>query len=173
MTSYFRIDFKTILLIFCIGCSLSGYAQKNTLDQAKLLTKYIGEWYGATAGTNQSIGDHPSIKMVVIPKMQGKTLAVDVYEKRDGTWVNILTELISYDDYSKQIVAYGHNEFGESFIGKGGFITEGHWVMNDTNFKGEPTLQVHFNFIDNSTVALEGYNSKTNNSWNITYIKTN
>ncbi len=166
-----RMKGFVLILVICIGFVISSFAQNQDLNQVELLSKYIGEWYGITEDNDLDIAKDPKIKMMVSPKLKGETLAVEVYEKRHGNWESILIELISYDKHSKQIVAYGQNELGECFVGKGAFLRENYWVMEDVNFSYEPTLKVEFDFVNPDTVHLKGFNYKSGKTWKLSYIK--
>jgi hypothetical protein len=150
---------KQIIFLVTLFIALPALAQQKATDQKKRLAQYIGHWVG---------GD---IKMDVIPKMDGASLQVEVYQKKDSSYQLILVELISYDAVTDQIIAAGQNAAGACFTGKGFFDTGTHWYMEDYNFKGEPTLKVTFNFIGSRVVELKG-DVPGGAGWQVRYVKT-
>jgi sugar phosphate isomerase/epimerase len=160
--------FFSLFLITTLNC----FAQDKATNQKHLLQKYIGHWVNTDSTVDVNGILQPTIKMMVAPKMNGGSLQVEVQQMQNKVYHPILQELISHDALTDQIVAAGQNAAGQCFIGKGFFTDKNNWFMQDQNYKGEPTMQVDFNFINNTEVALKGTIPNAT-GWNVTYIKQN
>jgi hypothetical protein len=164
---------KKIIILSLLFVSFNATAQEKAPNQKELLAQYIGNWASADNIADTIIGLNPNIKMTVLPKMNGQSLQVEVFQKQGTEYVLILVELISYDVVTNQIVAAGQNKDGQCFIGKGYFMTKNQWFMRDANFKGEPTLHVDFNFVNTNEVVLKGVNPNDGSGWHVKYIREN
>lgn len=163
---------KRILLFLVFFTTIHCFAQQKANNQKQRLLQYIGNWVSTDNLTDNKPGPEPNIKMTVTPKMDSASLQVEVFQKTGNAYKLILVELISYDAVTDQIIAAGQNAAGECFIGKGFFDTTNQWIMLDENYKGEPTLKVTFNFINNITVSLKGEMPNAQ-EWQVKYIKVN
>lgn len=164
---------KKPLTFLFIVIAFQSIAQEKAADQKSRLSQYIGNWLSTDNINDSQIGKDPKIKMNVTPRMDGNSLQVDVFQKRDDKWVQILVELISYDAVTDQIVASGQNMAAQCFVGKGIFYDNSTWTMADVNHKGEPSLNVSFNFISSTEVVLQGVVPGSNEGWKVKYIKNN
>jgi hypothetical protein len=111
--------------------------------------------------------------MVVVPVLSGRSIQVLVYRREDKKWVEILAEIISYDEKAKRIVAAGQSSSGMTFTGTGYFVDAKTWHMKDYDFFDDFTLNVSFNFTHKNTVVLRGIGTTPENSWATQYIRTN
>jgi hypothetical protein len=161
---------KKILLLLTSFISLTVSAQQKAPDQKQRLAQYAGNWASADKLTDDKPGKKPAIKMTVVPRMDGSSLQVEVFQKKDAAYQLLLVELISYDAVTDQIVAAGQNNQGQCFIGKGFFDTNNKWVMEDRNFKDELTVNVSFDFISSTAVILKGVIPGAE-GWQVKYIK--
>jgi sugar phosphate isomerase/epimerase len=164
-----RVFFVAILFFL----SLNSFSQDKAMDQKTKLSQYIGTWYSTDQILDTVKSINPKIKVITSPKLNGNSLQVEVFEKQNEQWVSILIELISYDSITNQIVASGQNQKGECFVGKGFFDTNNQWFMQDADFKGEPTLNVTFNFLSSTEVVLKGELPNGTTAWEVKYIKDN
>jgi hypothetical protein len=163
---------KVFIAIFCLFSSISPLkAQEKAKNQKEKLGQYIGTWYSADKIEDTQIGQNPAIKMIVEPKLNGSSLQVEVFEKKNNQWQTLMVELISHDSQTDQIVAAGQNKEGVCFIGKGYFTNDNQWFMNDSNFKNESTLHVDFHFLNNREVVLKGTTLNGSGGWQVKYIK--
>jgi hypothetical protein len=160
---------KTIFFLF-LSIS-SAFAQPKAKNQKHLLSQYVGTWFSADKITESKIGVEPKIKMKVLPKMEGNSFQVEVFEWQNKQWQTIIVELISYDSKTDQIVAFGQDRNKQCFVGKGYFIDATHWQMNDTNFNSEAIVHVDFNFINANEVVLKGTFPNAAGGWDVKYIK--
>jgi hypothetical protein len=161
---------KTILTVLLVLTAALCKAQQKAPGQKKLLAQYIGNWVSANAISDTVPGPSPAIKMSVTPKMDSGALQIEVWQLQGGVYVPILQELICYDAVTNQIVGAGQNKAGQCFTGKGHFINPRLWVMEDRNFKGEPTLKITFQFMGANMVYLKG-NVPGAKGWEVKYIK--
>jgi hypothetical protein len=163
---------KKIFLLVTVLISINSFAQQKAFNQKQLLSQYIGNWVSTDNINDDRPGLNPNIKMSVIPKMDSGSLQVEVYQQTGDEYKQILVELISYDAATDQIVAAGQNAAGQCFTGKGFFDSNNKWVIQDHDFKGEPTVKITFNFISSTAVLLKGEipNAK---GWEVKYIKVN
>ena len=111
---------KTLVFLF-IFINISLYSQEKAKDQKNRLAQYIGDWLSTEHINDTILSSNPKIMVKVVPKLDGNSLQVDVFEKRKNEWIPILVELISYDSSTDEIVASGQNSDFECFIGKGFF----------------------------------------------------
>ncbi len=155
-----------------MACSLA-WSQPELKTQSDLLHLYAGEWESTSSPNTQERDKQPLIKMSNHGKMDDRSVTVDVSMYRGKEYVPILTELISYDSKSEQIIAFGQNEEGTSFLGKGQFSSDRRWSMKDVDFLGNAYLQVEFEFLSNTDVVLEGFDNDGNSLWKTRYVKTN
>jgi hypothetical protein len=107
---------KKILLLPVIFTSLTVIAQQKAPIQKQRLAQYAGNWVSADKLTDDKPATNPDIKMTVVPKMDGASLQVEVFQRKDSAYQLLLVELISYDAVTDQIVAAGQNNQGQCFI---------------------------------------------------------
>jgi hypothetical protein len=163
---------KRIFLFLTVFTTINCFAQQKAGNQKQRLSQYIGNWVSTDNINDTKPGVSPNIKMNVTAQMDSASLQVEVLKKTGNTYKLILVELISYDAVTDQIVAAGQNASGQCFIGRGFFDTTNQWIMQDENYKGEQTVKVTFNFINNTTVSLKGEIPNTQ-GWQVKYIKMN
>ncbi|MFM9839772.1 MAG: hypothetical protein ACKVOQ_16010 [Cyclobacteriaceae bacterium] len=161
---------KKIFLIVSILISIESLSQEKAKNQKERLAQYIGNWVSTDAISDSKPSLKPLIKMSVISKMDGNTLAVEVFQRQDSIYKLILTELISYDAVTDQIVAFGQNTARQCFVGKGFFDVKNKWVMEDRNLKNELTMKVTFDFISSTEVVLKG-EVPNSSGWQMKYTK--
>jgi hypothetical protein len=161
---------KKVFLIVTISISLQALSQEKAKNQKERLSQYIGNWVSTDVSNDTKASPKPLIKMLVTSKMDGNTLAVEVFQRHDSTYILILPELISYDKVTDQIVAFGQNKEGQCFVGTGYFDSKNRWIMEDRNFKNELTVKVTFDFMSATEVVLKGEVPNGTN-WQIKYIK--
>lgn len=147
--------------------------QKVLTEQVDMLRQYSGYWVSSVNSDTDSLATIPDIKMVNIPKMNNTALSVEVFQFMDEKYTPILTELIGHDLKSDTIVAMGQNSLGESFIGKGGFMNQKSWVMEDFDLLGKKTMTVDFDFKHQIDVLLKGRSPQNQVLWKTRYIKQN
>jgi sugar phosphate isomerase/epimerase len=165
---------EKIIFFFILIFSCNTLSQDKALNQKERLSQYIGTWLSTDSLTDSQVGPDPKIKVAVTPIMDENSLQVVVFERQNDKWLTILVELISYDSVTDQIVASGQNKMHQCFIGKGYFDKQNRWFMKDINHKGEPSLNVSFDFISNTEVILKGeVLNKPNEGWQVKYIKAN
>jgi sugar phosphate isomerase/epimerase len=163
---------KKLFLLLLISVFFKTFSQEKAPDQNHKLSQYIGNWLSADNINEDKIGKNPFVKMTVKPRLDGKSLQIEVFLKEKERWNPLMVELISYDAVTDQIVAAGQNNQGQAFIGKGYFTSKNNWFMNDVNYKGEPTQKVDFKFINSTEVVLKGTIPNAN-GWETKYIKDN
>lgn len=168
-----KIEMKKTLVFLFIFINISLYSQEKAKDQKNRLAQYIGDWLSTEHINDTILSSNPKIMVKVVPKLDGNSLQVDVFEKRKNEWIPILVELISYDSSTDEIVASGQNSDFECFIGKGFFDTNNIWKMQDFNHKQEAGLKVSFDFISNTEVILKGIMPNPDQNWEVKYIKSN
>lgn len=158
--------FKNIICALLLAMMWIPSAQAQQLvtfeqQQISWLKQYVGNWL--TQGDS-------SIKMTVEAPMDN-ALLVKVYRKQANQWRCFLVELISFDAISQQIVAAGADDNNQAFIGKGKFLNQHTWMMQDVNHLGDKTMQVTFNFVSDTQVNLTATSDIPANNWKITYTK--
>lgn len=155
-------NIRSILLLLMLIPNVQAQ-QSVTFEQQQIswLKQYVGTWL--TQGDS-------SIKMTVEAPMDN-ALVVKVYRKEASKWVCFLVELISFDAISQQIVAAGADDNNQAFIGKGKFLNQHTWMMQDVNHLGDKTMQVTFNFVSDTQVNLTAISNIPANNWKITYAK--
>ncbi len=159
------------IFIVLLAAINSCFAQETKIDQSTSLKRYIGEWVSSASPDSNNAIENPQIKMVNRPKMGSGSIQVEVFQLRDGTYIPILVELISYDSKTDQIVALGQNEKGECFTGVGRFSDNNNWTMRDNDLNGKHTQTVTFKFSSDTEVYLEGSDSKGKILWRTRYLK--
>jgi sugar phosphate isomerase/epimerase len=167
------MNMKNVIAIVLFFIHLNLFSQDKAMEQKSKLLLYMGTWFSADYLSDTVRSINPKIKVITSPKLNGNSLQVEVFEKQNNQWVATLVELISYDTVTNQIVAAGQNQKGECFVGKGLFDINNQWTMQDSNFKGEPTLNVTFNFISSTEVILKGELPDGTKAWEVKYIKDN
>jgi len=148
-------------------------AQNTINSQADRLHQYAGYWVSSVHADTDSIGTYPPIKMNNISKMGNHSLQVEVLQYQNGAYHPILTELISYDSKSDQIIALGQNVEGVVFKGGGRFSNEKKWDMQDVDMLGNFYMQVKFDFQSYTNVLVEGFDKSGKSLWKTRYIKSN
>lgn len=164
---------KIIFTLIAIMLGQNIFGQTKMDIQQQLLQQYIGTWYTTDKIQDLSISNFPQIKMSATPKNHGNSLQVEVFRNINGNWKPLLTELIGFDNTTKQIVALGQNSNGDCFIGRGKFIDTQNWKMTDTDFNGDTTMTVLFKFKNNTEVQVKGLHANVKNDWEVKYIKQN
>lgn len=152
--------------------SVTVFSQEKAKDQKHRVSQYIVNWFSADAINDTELSANPNIMMNVVPKLDGNSLQVEVFENRKNKRVSILVELISYDKITDQIVASGQNANFECFVGTGFFDANNIWQMQDYYHNGEVGLNITFKFISNTEVVLKGVMQNPDNNWKIKYIKS-
>ena len=145
---------------------------QTTQPQSVLLQQYAGSWGSSQSPISNKAVKQPHIIMHCVPTLKGNGLQVVVSEQKDGQYKPILSEFIVYDSLTDTIVALGKNQKGDVFIGKGKFMTDQHWVMQDTDLTGMPTQLVTFRFLNKDEVMVEGKNQKNETLWKVRYIRS-
>jgi hypothetical protein len=158
-----------LFFFIAITVACQAFSQQKATDQKKRLAQYIGNWVSTDNMADTKPSLKPLIKMTVTPKMEDRSLQVEVFQRQDSIYKLILVELISYDAITDQVVALGHNNDGQCFVGKGFFDVKNQWVMEDRNFKNELTAKVTFHFISANEVVLKGDVPNTK-GWQVKYI---
>lgn len=97
---------KKALVFLFILISISLYPQEKAKDQKNRLSQYIGNWLSTDHISDTQLSSNPRIMVKVVPRLDGNSLQVDVFEKRRNKWFPILVELISYDITTDQIDLY-------------------------------------------------------------------
>ncbi|MBM1104536.1 TIM barrel protein [Aurantibacter crassamenti] len=166
-----------LVFIFLIAILNIVQSQDQNLvfGQQERLQQYAGNWVSTVHADTDSIAATPQIRMSCIPKLDQKSLVVDVkqYDEKEEVYKSILVEMISHDVKSDSIRAYGQNKAGELFIGKGYFNTNNKWEMQDYDFYGNKTMRVTFDFLSFTEVLLEGFDNANKSLWKTRYIKQN
>ncbi len=129
--------------------SVLGYAQKEyTISSQKdRLRQYAGQWVSSINPISDSLALFPEIKMSSLSNFNNNSLTVSVLQKNDNNqYKPLLYEIIGYDTKTDIIFASGHDSQGTFFTGRGQFLSEKQWVMQDKDLNNNPTMQVHFNF---------------------------
>ncbi|WP_299435509.1 TIM barrel protein [uncultured Aquimarina sp.] len=150
-----------------------GQEKIKIQNQNFLLQQYIGEWYNGDSLSSLKVSDHPNMKILVTPKMNGVSLFVEVFQKKEEDWVSILSEVISYDANEDQIVALGTNTSADNFIGKGYFSSYKDLVMTDYDFQENYVQEVTFCFEDDGRLSLKGDAPGKENDWEGVYFRKN
>ncbi len=161
---------KSLFAYLLIMLSTSTFAQKKADNQKQRLLQYVGNWASTDLLTDEQASQHPNVTMTVKPKLDGYSLEISVFQKKDSGYQLILVEQISYDATTDQIIALGQNAAGQCFIGKGFFDTNNQWVMEDHDLNGKLTQTVTFHFEGTNAVALKGDVSGSN-GWQVKYVK--
>ncbi|CAM3590762.1 hypothetical protein [Zobellia roscoffensis] len=162
---------KGKILLVLVMCAISSYGQETKLDQASCLKRYVGEWFSTASAEYNPVGDRSEIKMVNVPKMNGNSIQVEVFQLGNEGYVPILVELISYDAITNKIVALGQNENEVCFSGVGSFSDKNNWIMVDYDFSGNHQQTVSFQFRSDREVYLGGKNNSGEILWKTRYIK--
>lgn len=162
--------FSPILLA---GILCSAATPESLSTQAERLHQYAGEWHSSVSPDSDEVSSTPMIKMINRSMQQDRSLHVDVLMYRDGKYVSILVEQISYDAKSDQIVALGQNEAGKCFIGKGRFVDDRRWSMLDLDLEGNELMRVEFAFLSPTEVMVEGISPAGDSLWKMRYLKAN
>ncbi|WP_083631328.1 sugar phosphate isomerase/epimerase family protein [Labilibacter marinus] len=171
MRYYILITF-VLLATFLKPCEL--FAQEYSISTQKdCLHQYAGHWVSTIHPNTDSIAPIPHLKMINTSNFNHHSLNVEVLQFKDDLYQPILQELIGYDILSQKIFASGHNAKGEFFTGKGGFISPSEWHMQDSDLKGNKTISVVFNFMSQTDVVVEGFNTDNKSIWKTRYIKQN
>ena len=156
--------------------SVLGYAQKEyTISSQKdRLRQYAGQWVSSVNSNSDSLAVFPEIKMSSLSNFNNQSLTVEVLQKSDNNqYKPLLYEIIGYDTKTDIIFASGHDTQGAFFTGRGQFLSEKQWVMQDKDLNNNPTMQVHFNFQNYTDVILEGFDNSEKILWKTRYIKQN
>lgn len=160
-----------IALIFGLAVAFAEDLKLET--QSNRLIRYAGEWNSTINPESELVESYPTIKMHNVLKNGGLSLQVEVAMYRDGEYVTILLEQISYDAKTDRIVALGQNAQGQCFIGKGRFSNERSLVMRDVDLQGNEYMQVEFEFLTDTDVVVEGFSPEGKSLWKTRYIKAN
>ncbi len=160
---------KVVITIILLVPSLFSQAQ-YLQDQGTQLLRYEGKWVSAISHETSEVAKKPALKMVCKETVE-KAIQVLVYQWQDSAYKLILSELISYDPLSSQIVALGKDLKGETFVGKGGFTSENLWIMEDHNLDDEFIQKVTFNFISDQEVLVNGVGPDGEELWKVRYVK--
>jgi hypothetical protein len=161
---------KSLIVLFAILLCTNCFAQTKAPNQKERLQQYVGNWASTDNLTDEKASAHPNITMVVKAKMDGNSLAIEVFQKKDTGYQLILVEQISYDATTDQIVAVGQNAAGQCFVGKGFFDANNQWVMEDHDFNGKLIQTVTFHFMGTDAIVLKGDVPGTE-GWKVKYIK--
>lgn len=175
MKGYPTTLFKAFLItIFLMVVHCLTAQKKFTIGtQPDRLNQYSGHWVSSIHPNTDSIAAIPNIKMVNRSVLNQQSLQVTVLQQKKNAYQPILVELMGYDPQADIIFAAGQNEQGAYFTGKGKFLTERNWVMQDTNLLGQPTMKVNFDFLNFTDVVVEGFNTNGQSLWKTRYIKNN
>ncbi|GLR19915.1 sugar phosphate isomerase/epimerase family protein [Portibacter lacus] len=163
----------SLLIIIAIFFSPFLIAQNEINSQVDRLHQYAGHWVSSLHSETDSISQFPLIKMNNNSKLGNQSLQVEVLQYQDGTYKSILTELISYDTKSDQIIALGQNTEGVVFRGSGRFLDERKWKMQDVDMLGDFYMKVEFDFESLTNVMVEGFDESGKSLWKTRYIKAN
>jgi hypothetical protein len=101
-----RSFMKTTLVLCCLMMSGLAAAAERSVQEIRL-QQYAGVWLSAISVEADDLAETPAIKMINQSKQQGRSLQVEVLLNRDGKYVPILLEQISYDSKTGEIVASG------------------------------------------------------------------
>jgi len=167
---------KLLISIVIVFSSVLGYAQKEyTISSQKdRLRQYAGQWVSSINPISDSLALFPEIKMSSLSSFNNNSLTVSVLQKNDNNqYKPLLYEIIGYDTKTDIIFASGHDSQGTFFTGRGQFLSEKQWVMQDKDLNNNPTMQVHFNFQNYTDVILEGFDNSEKSLWKTRYIKQN
>ncbi|PIB34054.1 hypothetical protein BFP72_00715 [Reichenbachiella sp. 5M10] len=148
-------------------------AQHTIHSQVDRLHQYAGNWVSSIHADTDSIDSFPIVKMNNHSKMGNHSLQVEVLHYQNSTYQPLLTELISHDSKSDQIIALGQNAEGVVFNGTGRFANEREWQMQDIDMLGDFYLRVKFDFQSYTEVLLEGFDQLDQSIWKTRYIKSN
>lgn len=159
-----------VLLLLVVQYSF-GQNSMSTPNHKFLLQQYVGEWINGDDLTSRVPSNDPNIKILVRSKMDGMSYVIEVFQKQNHNWITILSEIISYDRDTDQIVAMGSNPAGKNFIGKGGFSSHKKLIMKDHDFKGNFVQEVVFSFEDDGRLILRGDAPNDQNDWEGVYFK--
>ncbi|MCK8521769.1 TIM barrel protein [Aquimarina sp. D1M17] len=164
---------KYMLMLCCVITQLS-FSQTNgkAENQEFLLWQYVGEWLNGDNINAKEVSKDPNTRILVTPKMDGVSFWVEVSQKKVNQWAVILTEMISYDANTNEIVALGTNPEAENFIGKGFFSSYDKLTMRDHDFKGDFVQEVRFHFEEDGRLLLTGDAPDDEYDWEGVFFKT-
>lgn len=163
----------SFILLFIITITTTAQDQSINFGQQERLQQYAGNWASSVHPDTDSIAAIPNIIMSCFPKLDKKSLVVEVKQYSGNEYKTILVEMIAHDVKSDSISAYGQNATGELFIGKGYFDAPNKWTMQDYDLHGNKTMKVTFDFQNYTDVLLEGFDSNNTSLWKTRYIKQN
>ncbi|GAA0717499.1 hypothetical protein GCM10009430_14500 [Aquimarina litoralis] len=166
------MNIRSFSILICLVIQWA-VAQDNmkTINHKYLLQQYAGEWINGDMFTSKKPSKNPNIKIVVTPKLKGLSYNVEVFKKENDQWFLLLSEIISYDQDTNQIVALGSNSEGKNFVGRGGFLSYKKLIMKDHDFKGNFVQEVSFSFEDDGRLLLKGDAPGTKDDWEGVYFK--
>jgi len=151
-----------------------GAVKGQMSKQHVWLSQYYGHWFSTVSPDSNRVDKDNCIELIAKPHMNGNAMMVDVFSITNKHKQCLLSEMISYDQLSNQIVAMGQNQEGQCFIGKGQFRDRHRLSMVDRNLNDTPVMQVDFHFVNPAEVLLQGHRLPGHELlWEVKYIKDN
>ncbi len=160
LKTFLKMTFVWVFTLLA-GTTAKGQGSLQISSQQDRLAQYSGIWYSSLHPGTDSLSSFPNIKMISELKLNEQSLAVEVFQNKNGKYESTLFELIAHDATKDNIRAFGKNSRGEMFIGEGEFQNSSNWTMQDKDLDGNNTMRVSFSFNSYTDVVVEGFDNQT------------